>query len=167
MELFPEAIVLVAVVRTRRDWRWIQEVHAYRIPLRHAPPLAPFVDFLAFYHTADFGPERWSVRHYAPVRGHELVRRRDLFPEEADHPRAEELYYLLQLGPLRTLPRPIPSRRWHRFVFLLTTGERLLQAEDLSELPVEGVERRLLHGALREGRGFVGREGPGRWKTKG
>ncbi len=150
MELFPEAIVLVAVVRSPRDWRWIQETRAYRIPLRHAPPLAPFVDFVAFYYTAAFGPERWSIRHYAPLRGYELVRRRDLFPEEPDHPRAEALYYLLQLGPIQPLPRPVASRRWHRFTFLLTTGERLLQASDLSELPLEGIERQLLRGALRE-----------------
>ncbi len=150
MELFPEAIVLVAVVRRPQDWGWIQENGAYRIPIRHAPPLAPFVDFIAFYYTAAFGPERWSIRYYAPLRGHELVRRRDLFPEELDHPRAEELYYLLQLGPLQPLSHPVTSRRWHRFTFLLTTGERLLQASDLSELPLEGIERQLLRGALRE-----------------
>lgn len=150
MELFPEAMVLVAIVRNRRDWRWIQETRSYRIPLRYAPPLAPLVDFLAFYHTAAFGPERWSVRYYAPVRGHELVRRRDLLPEEPAHPRAEEPYYLLQLGPLQPLPHPVTSRRGHRLTFLLTTGERLLQATDLSELSLEGVERRLMRGALRE-----------------
>ncbi|WP_376789659.1 hypothetical protein [Thermoflexus sp.] len=150
MELFPEAIVLIAVVRHPQDWQWIQETRAYRIPLRHAPPLAPFVDFVAFYHTAAFGPERWSIRYYAPLRGYELVRRRDLFPEELDHPRAEALYYLLQLGPMQPLPRPVASRRWHRFTFLFTTGERLLQASDLSELPLEGIERQLLRGALRE-----------------
>ncbi len=150
MELFPEAMVLVAVVRTPRDWRWIQKAQAYRIPLRHAPSLAPLVDFIAFYHTAAFGAERWSIRYYAPVRGHELVRRRDLFPEEPDHPRAGEPYYLLQLGPLQPLPRPVTSRRWHRFTFLLTTGARLLQATDLSELPLEGIERRLFRGMLRE-----------------
>ncbi len=150
MELFPEAMVLVVVVRNQRDWQWIQETQAYRIPLRHAPPLAPLVDFLAFYYTAAFGPERWSIRYYAPLRGHELIRRCDLLPEEPNHPRAEEPYYLLQLGPLQPLPRPVISRRWHRFTFLLTTGERLLRASDLSELPLEGVERQLLRGALRE-----------------
>ncbi|MDW8185635.1 MAG: hypothetical protein RMM07_10325 [Anaerolineae bacterium] len=150
MELFPEAIVLIAVVRSPQDWRWIQETRAYRIPFRHAPSLAPLVDFVAFYYTAAFGPERWSIRYYAPLRGHELVRRHDLFPEEFNHPRAEELYYLLQLGPLQPLSHPVASRRWHRFTFLLTTGERLLQASDLSELPLEGTERQLLRGALRE-----------------
>lgn len=150
MELFPEALVLVAVVRHPRDWQWIQETRSYRIPLRHAPSLAPFVDFIAFYHTAAFGPERWSIRHYAPVRGHELVRRGDLFPEEVGHPRAAEPYYWFQLGPLQPLPRPVTSRRWHRFTFLVTTGERLLQAADLAELPLEGIERRLLRGVLRE-----------------
>lgn len=155
MELFSEAMVLVVVVRSPRDWRWIQTHHAYRIPVPYAPPLTPMVDFLAFYHTAAFEAERWSVRHYAPVRGHELIRRRDVLPEEPDHPRAEELYYLLQLGPLRSLPHPLFSRRWRRFTFLLTTGERLLRAQDLSELPLEGAERQLLLRPLRETRSWL------------
>ncbi|MCS7250879.1 MAG: hypothetical protein RMK32_01850 [Anaerolineae bacterium] len=150
MEIFPEAMVLVAVVRNPRDWEWIRKTQAYRIPFRHAPSLTPLVDFVAFYHTAAFGPDRWSIRYYAFLRGHELVRRRDLFPEEPSHPRAGELYYLLQLGPLQPLLRPVVSRRWHRFTFLVTTGERLLQASDLSELPLQGIERRMFRGTLRE-----------------
>lgn len=150
MMLYPEAVVLVGVVRTPRDWAWIQAMGAYRIPARQAPPLVPYVDFLAFYHTAAFGADRWSVRFYAAVRGHELARRRDLLPEEPDHPRAGEPYYLLQLGPLQSLPRPIRSPRGRRFTFLLTTGERLLAASDLSELTLAGGERQVLLRALRE-----------------
>ncbi|MBO9360933.1 MAG: hypothetical protein J7452_01890 [Thermoflexus sp.] len=166
MELFPEAMVLVAVVRSPRDWRWIQAHQAYRIPVRYAPPLTPMVDFLAFYHTAAFEAERWSVRHYAPVRGHELVRRRDVLPEEPDHPRADELYYLLQLGPLCSLPRPLFSQRWRRFTFLLTTGERLRTARDLSELPLEGADRQLLLRPLRETRSWLLRGGAMRWRRR-
>ncbi|MEJ2011408.1 MAG: hypothetical protein P8X64_04190, partial [Anaerolineales bacterium] len=64
----------------------------------------------------------------------ELVRRNELLREESEHTRAEDPYLKYQLGPLIELERPNPSRRWRRFTFLYTTGERLLRAEDLREL---------------------------------
>ena len=68
------------------------------------------------------------------MRGHELVRRADLFPDQADHPRANELYYKMQLGPLQRLARPIPSLKWRRVSFIETTGDRFLNALEISEL---------------------------------
>jgi hypothetical protein len=62
------------------------------------------------FFTKAFGEEKWSIRWYAPVRGHELVRRRDLLPDEA--------YYKLQLGPLMQLELAIHSLRWLRISFL-------------------------------------------------
>jgi hypothetical protein len=41
------------------------------------------------------------VDHFAtttPIEGHELVTHRDLIPSEANHPRAGNWYYALQLG---------------------------------------------------------------------
>ncbi|MDE3090717.1 MAG: hypothetical protein KGJ80_15185, partial [Chloroflexota bacterium] len=66
--------------------------------------------------------------------GHELVRRRDLFPEERDHPRADEPYYKLQLGSLIALPHPIISRRGRRVLFIWTTGEKFSRAVELNDL---------------------------------
>ena len=43
-----------------------------------------------YYLTKPFGQAAFSVRWYAQVRGHELVTRRDLLPDEPDHPRAEQ-----------------------------------------------------------------------------
>jgi len=60
--------------------------------------------------TRSFGVDAFSIRWYAQVRGHELVTRRDLLPDEPDHPRAAQRYYKLQLGKLVELPHPIPSR---------------------------------------------------------
>ena len=66
---------------------------------------------MAFYLTADFGDEKWAIHEYATVRGHELVSRLDLFPDQPSHARAHEVYIKLQLGPLERLPRPIPAIR--------------------------------------------------------
>jgi hypothetical protein len=50
------------------------------------------------YLTKPFGVDAFSIRWYAQVRGHKLVTRRDLLPDEPDRPRAEQRYYKLQLG---------------------------------------------------------------------
>jgi hypothetical protein len=44
----------------------------------------------------------------------------------------------MQLGPLQRLPRPIPSLRWRRITFILTTGERLVNAFEIGELAAHG-----------------------------
>jgi hypothetical protein len=138
----PDARVLVCLLNEPDDLARVRWDHWYRIPVKHAP--AEFMpEIAAFYLTASFGDERWAIHEYADVRGHELVRRIDLFPDAPGHPRAQDLYYKLQLGPLERLPRPVPSLQWRRFVYLQTTGERLLNALELSDL-VERGDRRYL-----------------------
>jgi hypothetical protein len=151
--ILPQDLVLVAVMNKPRDLQIARLFGWYRIPLQTAPKTVR-VDWLAFYQTKAFGDERWSVRHVAAVRGFELVTRAELLRDEPDHLRADEPYYKLQIGPLQELPRPIPSRRWRRFTFLYTTGERLLAAKDLKELRLPSSrERDLLWRVLREGDG--------------
>lgn len=148
----PEDLILVAIVKTPRDLEIARVLGWYRIPLATAPKTIR-VDWIAFYQTAAFGEERWSVRYIAPVRGYELVTREELLREERDHPRAKEPYFKLQLGPLEVLPRPIPSRRWRRFTFLYSTGELLLHAKDLRDLKVRSSkEKDLLWKLLAERR---------------
>lgn len=125
----------------------------HHIPLKRAPRTVN-VDWLALYQTAKFGDEKWAVNYVAEVRGHELATRAELLRTQPDHPRADEQYYKLQLGPLTRLPRSIPSRRWRRFTFLHTTGERLMAAEELNDLVVQSAEREMLYKASRE-RGLI------------
>src|SRR3990172_2320427 len=134
-ELEADDLVLVALCPSPRDLEIARLLGWYRTPLASAPKTLR-VDWLAFFLTAAFGDERWSVRYAGPVRGYELRRRGELLQEEADHPRAEEPYYRVDLGPLQRLPRPIRARRWRRVTFLYTTGERLLAAGDVRQLNV-------------------------------
>jgi hypothetical protein len=145
----PADLVLIAILNNRRDFEVIRLLGWYRIPLRFAPKIVD-VDAIAFYQTAKFKEEKWSIRYAAKVCGVELVKRADLFQGEEDHPRAREEYYKLQLGPLEALPRPILSRSWKRLTFLYTTGERLLRAADIGGLALSGSDRRLLWRALRD-----------------
>ncbi len=128
-----DAPVLVAVMRDRADWARLLAEGWYRVPARRAPPQMA-ADYLAFYHTAAFPAEKWSIRYYAAVRGVRVVRRRDLLPAEAEHPRAGDAYFRFDLGPVLTLERPVFSRRLRRVTFIHTTLERLQTAGDVSEL---------------------------------
>ncbi len=146
----PTDLVLVAFLPHPRDLEIARVLGWYRIPLATAPKVIA-VDWLAFYQPAAFGEaHRWRIEWGAPVEGHELTTRAALFRDEPDHPRAHETYYKIQLGPLVRLPHPILAGRWRRLTFLYTTGERLLAAETLHDLVVNGEERRLLWQALRE-----------------
>jgi hypothetical protein len=147
----PSDLVLIAILNNRRDFEVLRLLGWYRIPLRFAPKIVD-VDAVAFYQTAKFPEEKWSIRYAARVKGVELVRRVDLFQEEENHPRAQEEYYKLQLGPLETLPRVIPSPSWKRLTFVYTTGERLLRAQQAGDLALTSADRAVLWRALRDRR---------------
>ncbi len=141
--------VLIALLNRPRDLEIVHAEHWYRIPAQRAPEHSIHARYLAFYLTSAFGDDRWSIREYAPVRGHELVRRGDLFPLEADHPRANEPYYKLQLGPMIQLPRPITSRRGRRILFVWTNGERFSRAVEIDDLLGKSAADDLLWDALK------------------
>ena len=94
------ALVLVAVMTSPRDMEIARLLGWYRIPLRKAPKVVD-VDYLAFYQTSGFvEDERGKIQYCAKVRGHELTTRGELLKDEDDHPRANEEYYKIQIGPL-------------------------------------------------------------------
>lgn len=147
--LSPSSLVLVCLLPTPRDLEIARLLGWYRIPLRTAPKVVA-VDYLAFYQPASFGERGGQIEFIAPVQGHELTTRGELLKDEADHPRAKEEYYKLQLGALEKLKTPIRTDKWKRLTFLYSTGEYLLNARTLNDLVVEGEERQLLWKSLRE-----------------
>jgi len=138
--MHPEDRVLVAIMNNRRDFERLRDRGWYRIPVKHAPPTTGDSGYVAFYFTRTFGEERWAIHWYAPVRGHEMARRRDLLPDEVDHPRADQAYYKLQLGPLERLDPPIVSLRWRRITFIETTWDRFQMAQEINELYASGAD---------------------------
>lgn len=146
----PDSLVLVAVMPSTRDLEIARLLGWYRIPLRRAPKVVS-VDALAFYQTGAFGPEqRWRISFFAQVRGHELTTRRELFRDEPEHPRANEEYYRIAIGPLQTLPEPILAGGWKRITFLYTTGSLFPAAGAIKDLVVRTEERQVLWRSLRE-----------------
>ncbi len=148
--MHPEDRVLVAVMGRPHDFEIARDRGWYRVPEKKAPR-GVFFEYVAFYFTAAFGEQKYAVHYYARRLGHELVTRGDLLPDEPDHPRADEPYYKLQLGPLRKREPPIVSLRWRRITFIHTTWDRFQAAQEINDLFAEGGEfvDRLYH-ALRE-----------------
>jgi len=142
--------VLVAVVPSLKDWERIQRERWYRIPLKRAPRQIG-AEYLAFYHPGCFGDLRWSIRSYAAIQRYSLAPRRALLPEEGDHPRAGDLYYRLDLGPLQTLPHPVYSRRLRRVTFIHTDLETLFRAQEICELWAHEDARARLYRGLQIG----------------
>lgn len=100
--------------------------HWYRIPVKQ---MARGVDteIVAFFFDK-------AIRCYAPVRGLELAYRGDLLPDEADHPRAGEVYYRLALAPLIEREPPIRNRGRRVVTFIRTTWDRFSAADDIADL---------------------------------
>lgn len=142
-------MILVCLLPTPRDLEIARLLGWYRIPLRTAPKVVA-VDYLAFYQPSAFGDRGGQIEYVAQVRGHELTTRGELLKDEADHPRALEEYYKVQIGGLEKLAQPIKTEKWKRITFLYTTGEYLLQAKTLNDLIVDSDERQLLWRSLRE-----------------
>lgn len=147
--LKPTDLILVCLLPTPRDMEIARLLGWYRIPLRTAPKVVA-VDYLAFYQPSAFGERGGKIEFVAPVHGHELTTRGELLQDEADHSRAKEEYYKIQIGSLEKLKEPINADKWKRLTFLYSTGEYLLHAKTINDLVVAGDERQVLWRSLRE-----------------
>ena len=126
--------VLVVVMNNQRDWTIACEQRWYRIPVKRAPNRVG-ADYLAFYFTGAFPEEqRHRIIYYAPIRAYRLATRVELLPQEGDHPRAQDRYFKLEIGPLQTLDPPIRSRKLRRINFIPTTLDSLLHAREINDL---------------------------------
>lgn len=131
----PRSPVLVAVVNNIDDLRRVASEGWYRIPQRRAPRRVGAA-FLAFYQTGAFRnqEEAQTITYYASTQRYRLLTRRELLPDEADHPRADDFYFRIELGPLLRLDKPLPSASLRRITFIHTTLDRLLSSQDVKEL---------------------------------
>lgn len=131
--MYPEDRVLVGVISRKRDLDKAQREHWYRVPQGQAPK-GIHAEYVAFFLSRAFKEQNGGIYYYARRTGIELVRRRDLLPKEAGHPRADALYHKLQLGELQRKDPPIlnPARR--SFAFIYTTWDRFSEARVIADL---------------------------------
>ncbi|OGZ01537.1 MAG: hypothetical protein A2946_03655 [Candidatus Liptonbacteria bacterium RIFCSPLOWO2_01_FULL_53_13] len=136
--------VLVGVLKSKRDLAILRNEHWYRIPVAHLPHRR--FAYIAFYQPAIFGREGKCIHYYARVldsrlRGNDInkikcrtFKRSELLADELWHPKAHENYARIDVGPIRTLPRPIKNSSPRRVSFGFTTRERLLRSKNILQL---------------------------------
>jgi len=127
-----EEIVLIGVLKNRRDLKLLLEKRWYRIPLLYAPRRR--AGFIAFYQPSTFGKSGQCIRYYARIKNCEIVKRKWILPGEPDHPGAEDEYYLINLQEIKRLPVPVINKNRMRISFGFTTLKKLLQARTVMEL---------------------------------
>jgi very-short-patch-repair endonuclease len=127
-------IVLVGVVKDKRDLSILLEEKRYRIPKKYAPKKK--FQYLAFYQPAEFGSGGKCIRYYARVLDQRRVKRKNLIPNEPNHSRAQDYYFKFRVGIIKKLPRAIRNVRPQprRISFGFTTLNRLLRAKNILEL---------------------------------
>lgn len=127
-----EDIVLVCVLKQKRDLALLLNERWYRIPLRYAPKRG--FQYLAFYEPARFGKEGKQIRYYAKILERRTFLRRKILPAEASHPKASEPYVWFRLEKIQTLARPIKNTLPRRVSFGFTTLKLLLKSRTILQL---------------------------------
>ena len=125
-------IVLVGVLKNRRDLEILLTRNWYRIPLSQAPT-RPF-HYLAFYQPAVFGREGKRIRYYARALSQQIVKRGNLLRGEPNHPRARDDYIRFRVGRIIALSRPIRNILPRRISFGFTTLRRLFTAQNILQV---------------------------------
>ena len=137
VEISERGEVLVAILNNQLDFAILREQGWYRIPVSSVekwlkerwPPR-----WLAFYQTKAFGEEAHAVHYYGEVLQIRKIPRGQLFPDDPQNPRNDQLYYQLFVEPLKKLPKPIYSHRLRRIVFIPTTWEKFVAAKEVNDL---------------------------------
>ncbi len=132
--MYPDDRVLVGVINRKRDLVNLRSEHWYRIP-QGRMRRGVHAEYLAFFLSgAVFKEQSGAIHYYARQTGLELAYRRDLLPKEAQHPRAGEVYYKVQLGDLQLKTPPVTNPTRRRFSFIFTTWDRFIHARELRDL---------------------------------
>jgi len=127
-----EPVALIGIIRDRRDLDILLRKRWYRIPVAHAPRRR--FSHLAFYQPASFGKRGKCIRYVAPVLGRMTARRRDLLPDQPDHPRANDRYAVFRVGKPLRLPQPVRNISLRRVTFAYTTLRHLFESHDVLEV---------------------------------
>jgi hypothetical protein len=132
--MFPEDRVLVGVVNRKRDLAYALNEHWYRIPQARLPRGFD-AEYLALFCSAGILKGKpGGIYYFAQPQGVELARRRDLLPKEANHERADHVYYRISLTPLKEKKPPVLNPTGRSIYFIYTTWDRFGDAETIRDL---------------------------------
>ncbi len=136
-----DKVVLVGILKNKRDLDILLTEKWYRIPVAHAPTRQ--FDYLAFYQPALFGRQGKCIQYYARILSFQTIKRSDLLPNEFSHPRFRDYYFQFQVGRIKKLTQPIRNIIPRRISFGFTTLSHLLRSKNILQLykvvPIEQI----------------------------
>ncbi len=137
-ELMVKNDFLVAIMNDLADFEIAKNKHWYRIPVTSVTRLLNDSDFppryVGFYQTKIFGNDAYSINYYAEVLDIKRVSRKRLFPNEQPNSKSKKFYHKMILSPLCKINNPISSRSLRRIVFIPTTYQKFISAEEINDL---------------------------------
>ena len=131
--MHPEDRVLVGVINRVRDLRYAREEHWYRIPQARLPH-GIHAEYIAFFLSRAFKERNGGIHYFATRGGVELLYRRDILPDEADHNRAGDVYYKVALQDYREKIPPVLNPTHRPITFIYTTWDRFVNATLIGDL---------------------------------
>jgi len=131
--MFAEDRVLVGVINRKRDLETVLGERWYRIPQQQMKR-GINAEYIAFFLSKAFSERNGGIHYFADYKGVELLYRRDLLPQEANHPRANDAYYKIQLGTIRPKVPPVLNTSKRTLSFVYTTWDRFVNATKISDL---------------------------------
>jgi len=141
--------VLIAWLPNRGDLAILQKQKWYRIPVTNKPK-AWTQKYLAFYQPKAFGEDAYKIRYFGSVVGSDIVKRREIFPNELEWAESKKEYFRFYLDEVREREQPIPSLRPRRTPFFTTTWEKFQYAEQINDLFDDSPLEDLLWGQLKK-----------------
>lgn len=148
MPLAETDVVLVGVLKSRRDQRLLLKEQWYRIPLAFVPK-RPFTH-VAFYQPVSFGKHGKRIEYVGRITARSLQTRKQLLPNELNHPRAADSYWKFSFDEIERLARPVKNIIPRRVTFGFTTLSRLMSSANILALYDVPATEQMIANALAE-----------------
>lgn len=142
-----EKIVLVGVLKNKRDLDILFNEKWYRIPVKRCPK--SHFKYLAFYQPALFGKEGKCIKYYARVKNRQALKRFQLLPDEPDNKKANDDYFKIGVEKIKKLPCPIKNIIPRRVCFGFTTLAKLFKSKNILQLYSVADTEKIIKKALR------------------
>jgi hypothetical protein len=147
---------LIAVVNNDADMHRFRNERWYRIPARAigrslGKESLDESRILALYQTSTIqSGVPGTIELWGEIEDVQQLSRRQIVPDEPNHPAADEQYHLIRLRAVERLEKPVASRRPRRITFIRTSGERLFHAADVNDLIIGSAIEEKVWNAIRE-----------------
>ncbi len=131
---YPPADLIVCWLKYKNDLSILLNDGWYRIPLEKAPKNIFNVKYLAFYQSYVFGKNAYIIKHFGTIDKIQSLKRYELFPKEKTNVKSGLDYLKISMKDMNILEKPIVAKRPRKIVFINSTLNKLLNANDVNDL---------------------------------